>query len=108
MVYEDLLVAIGQCDAHLLPFNLGNRESFLFNGKWYPALAIVRTAADIANDPTVYNTYRAVTKITELLPMSIIAIINYQHPQPIELDAEAKLIQLRLYQKALNYIIGNN
>lgn len=108
MEIEDLIAAIDQCDAHELQFNVGNIKSFLFNGKWYPARAIVGAAAGIANEPADYNTYQAVTKITELLPMSRIAIINYQHPQPIELDAEAKLIQLRLYQNALNYIIGNN
>jgi hypothetical protein len=108
MNFESFLAAIHECDAAELQFNLGNKESFLFNGRWYPALAVISRAATIANDPTDYNTYRAITTITKLLPMSRIEIINYQAQEPIVLDAQGKLNQLRMYQNALNYIVGNN
>jgi hypothetical protein len=108
MNYESFLAAIHECDAAELQFNLGNRESFLFNGKWYPVFAIINRAAIISNNPQQYTTHHAIVLLTQLLPMARIENVHYLSQDPIELDANSKLNQLRMYQNALNYIVGNN
>ena len=81
--FEHILKAIRDCDEGKLKFNLGNSESFLFEGKWYPIRKIVNSAHEYANQKSDYNLHQATMILTKIIPVNSLNV-NFKNNRPVD------------------------
>ena len=73
--FEHILMAIRDCDKGNLKFNLGDNESFFFDGKWYPVSKIINLAFENANQITDYNLHQATMILSKFLPVITLNVV---------------------------------
>lgn len=73
--FEHILKAIRDCDEGKLKFNLGDSESFFFEGKWYPLRKIINSAFENANQNSDYNLHQATMILTKFIPVTTLNVV---------------------------------
>lgn len=80
--FEHILMAIRDCDQGNLKFNLGDNESFFFDGKWYPVRKIINSAFENTNQITDYNLHQATMILSKCLPVITLNVV-YKSNLPV-------------------------
>lgn len=80
--FEHILKAIRDCEEGKLNFYLGDSESFLFEGKWYPLRKIINTAFENTNQNSDYNLYQATMILTKFIPVTTLNVV-YLNNRPV-------------------------
>ncbi|OMP32274.1 hypothetical protein [Mangrovimonas sp. DI 80] len=110
MTLEHLEEAIRECNTGDLAFNnRGDLQCFLYKNRWYPMIAVVKRALEIANQPDPnLNSRNALFKLFSVLTYVRYQNIEVENNQLVDLTDHERLNEINYLMRIISQITEEN